>query len=82
MKCPHCGCVESRVVDSRSTDEGSAIRRRRMHCLRKAVYNYEKLEEIPLIVVKRNGNRQMFDRAKILNGLIYAGVSRIFPFMF
>ncbi|MGI6659834.1 MAG: transcriptional regulator NrdR [Dethiobacteraceae bacterium] len=80
MKCPHCGCVESRVVDSRSTDEGSAIRRRRECTVcEKRFTTYEKLEEIPLIVVKRNGNRQMFDRAKILNGLIYAGGKQNIP---
>ncbi|HZK25270.1 MAG TPA: transcriptional regulator NrdR [Oscillospiraceae bacterium] len=80
MKCPHCGCVESRVIDSRSTDEGSAIRRRRecTVCERRFT-TYEKLEETPLIVVKRNGNRQLFDRTKVLNGLIYAGGKQKIP---
>lgn len=77
MKCPYCGCVESRVIDSRSIDEGGAIRRRR-ECAscEKRFTTYEKIEESPLIVVKRDGSRQMFDRTKILNGLIYAGGKR------
>lgn len=80
MKCPYCGCVESRVLDSRSTEEGSAIRRRRecMVC-DKRFTTYEKLEESPWIVVKRDGSRQLFDRTKILNGLIYAGGKRKIP---
>ncbi|MBS4030035.1 MAG: transcriptional regulator NrdR [Clostridiales bacterium] len=80
MKCPYCGCVENRVIDSRSTDEGSAIRRRR-ECADcdKRFTTYEKLEESPLIVVKRDGSREMFDRTKILNGLIYAGGKRKIP---
>ncbi len=77
MKCPYCGCGESRVIDSRSTDEGGAIRRRR-ECIEceKRFTTYEKLEESPLIVVKRDGSRQLFERRKILNGLIYAGGKR------
>lgn len=80
MKCPYCGCVESKVIDSRSTDEGGAIRRRR-ECTdcEKRFTTYEKLEESPLIVVKRDGSRQLFDRTKILNGLIYAGGKRKIP---
>lgn len=77
MKCPYCGCGESKVIDSRSTDEGGAIRRRR-ECIdcEKRFTTYEKLEESPLIVVKRDGSRQLFERRKILNGLIYAGGKR------
>ncbi len=80
MKCPFCGCVESRVMDSRSIDEGSAIRRRR-ECTAcdKRFTTYEKLEEGPLIVVKRDGSRQLFDRGKILKGLIYAGGKQKIP---
>jgi transcriptional repressor NrdR len=80
VRCPYCGCVESRVVDSRSTDEGSSIRRRRecAGCERRFT-TYEKLEESPLIVVKRDGSRQLFDRTKILKGLIYAGGKQKIP---
>lgn len=80
MKCPYCGGVESRVIDSRSTDEGGTIRRRR-ECItcEKRFTTYEKVDETPVIVVKRDGSRQMFDRAKILNGLIYAGGKRKIP---
>lgn len=80
MKCPFCGCVESRVMDSRSIDEGSAIRRRRECTVcDKRFTTYEKLEETPLIVVKRDGGRQLFDRSKILKGLIYAGGKQKIP---
>ncbi|EEG77610.1 transcriptional regulator NrdR [Dethiobacter alkaliphilus] len=80
MKCPYCGCVESRVIDSRSTDEGGAIRRRRECTVcEKRFTTYEKVDETPVIVVKRDGSRQMFDRTKILNGLIYAGGKRKIP---
>jgi len=80
VRCSYCGCMESRVVDSRSTDEGSAIRRRRecTSCERRFT-TYEKLEESPLIVVKRDGSRQLFDRTKIINGLIYAGGKQKIP---
>jgi transcriptional repressor NrdR len=80
VKCPYCGCVESRVLDSRSTDEGGAIRRRR-ECAEceKRFTTYEKVDESPLIVVKRDGSRQLFDRTKIINGLIYAGGKRKIP---
>lgn len=73
MKCPYCGFPDSRVTDSRSTDEGGAIRRRRecTSCERRFT-TYEKLEEPPLIVVKRDGSRQLFDRSKIIKGLIYS----------
>lgn len=80
MKCPYCGCIESRVMDSRSTDEGAAIRRRReCTACEKRFTTYEKLEESPIIVVKRDGSRQIFDRMKILNGLVYAGGKRKIP---
>jgi transcriptional repressor NrdR len=80
MKCPYCGCVESRVIDSRSTDEGGAIRRRRECTVcEKRFTTYEKVEEAPIIVVKRDGSREIFDRMKILNGLVYAGGKRKIP---
>ena len=80
MKCPYCGNIESKVIDSRSTDEASAIRRRRecMDC-EKRFTTYEKLEESPLIVVKKDGNRQVFDRTKVIRGLIHAGGKQKIP---
>ncbi|MDR7857200.1 transcriptional regulator NrdR [Tissierella sp.] len=73
MKCPFCSYFESRVLDSRPTDEGQAIRRRR-ECIKcnKRFTTYEKIEEIPLIVVKKDGNRQVYNRNKLLNGIIKA----------
>ena len=71
MKCPYCDYMESKVVDSRPTDEGQAIIRRR-ECINcgKRFTTYEKIEEIPIIVVKKDGNRQIYDRNKLLNGII------------
>lgn len=71
MKCPYCEFLESKVVDSRPTDEGQTIRRRR-ECIScgKRFTTYEKFEEIPIIVVKKDGNRQIYDRNKLLNGII------------
>ncbi len=73
MRCPYCGTVESRVVDSRDSESGDAIRRRREceHCGRRYT-TYERVEEAPLIVVKRNGSEEVFARAKVLNGLLRA----------
>lgn len=73
MKCPFCSYFESKVNDSRPTDEGQAIRRRR-ECIKcgKRFTTYEKIEEIPIIVVKKDGNRQSYDRNKLLNGIIKA----------
>ncbi len=71
MRCPYCNYIESKVVDSRPTDEGQAIRRRRecIDCGRRFT-TYEKVEEIPIIVVKKDGNRQVYNRNKLLNGII------------
>ena len=71
MKCPFCENLESKVVDSRPTDEGQAIRRRR-ECINcgKRCTTYEKVEEIPIIIVKRDGNRQTYNRNKLLNGIL------------
>ncbi len=71
MKCPFCSYFESKVVDSRPTDEGQAIRRRR-ECIKcgKRFTTYEKIEEVPLIVVKKDGTRESYDRNKLLNGII------------
>jgi len=73
MKCPYCGFVEDRVIDSRPTDEGNAIRRRRecSKCLRRFT-TYEKVERLPLMVIKKDKSREAFDRDKILNGLLRA----------
>lgn len=71
MKCPFCAHPESKVIDSRPTDEGSSIRRRR-ECLKchKRFTTYETIESVPLIVVKRDGSRQAFDRQKLINGIL------------
>lgn len=80
MNCPFCNYHETKVVDSRPTDEGQAIRRRR-ECLRclKRFTTYEKMEKTPLIVIKKDGNRQLFDRNKILNGILKACEKRPVP---
>lgn len=80
MRCPYCSFPESKVVDSRPTEEGQAIRRRR-ECIKcgKRFTTYEKVEEIPIMVVKKDGNRQTFDRNKILNGIIKACEKRPVP---
>lgn len=71
MKCPYCGYAESKVIDSRPAEEGSTIRRRR-ECLAcsKRFTTYEIMERLPLVVVKRDGSRQSFDRTKVINGLV------------
>lgn len=77
MKCAFCGHEETKVVDSRTTDTGDAIRRRR-ECLSctKRYTTYERTEEAPLTVIKKNGEREPFDRAKLLSGLARATVKR------
>lgn len=73
MKCPFCGFSESKVIDSRPTEDGNAIRRRR-ECLKcqKRVTTYEKLETISLVVIKQDNSRQAYDREKVIRGLIRA----------
>jgi len=73
MKCPYCGFEESKVIDSRPTDEGERIRRRR-ECLncQKRFTTYEIIESLPLIVVKKDKSREPFDRNKLLNGMLRA----------
>ncbi|MEH2937212.1 transcriptional regulator NrdR [Lawsonibacter sp. JLR.KK007] len=73
MKCPYCGYLESKVVDSRPADEWASIRRRR-ECLscHKRFTTYETVESLPLMVVKKDGSRQSFDRGKVMSGLIRA----------
>ena len=71
MKCPRCGCSESKVIDSRSTEEGSSIRRRR-ECLQCAqrFTTFETIEQLPLVVIKRDGSRQSFDKNKLVNSML------------
>lgn len=71
MKCPFCGYSESKVIDTRPTDEGERIRRRR-ECLKceKRFTTYEVIETTPLMVIKRDGSREVFSRDKLLNGMI------------
>jgi len=72
MKCPYCGYLESRVVDSRPADEGERIRRREcMSCLKRFT-TYEMVETLPIMVIKKDRSREMFDRSKLLNGLLRA----------
>ena len=73
MKCPFCGFLESKVIDSRPAEEGTTIRRRR-ECLacQKRVTTYETIEHLSLVVVKRDGSRQQFDRVKLINGMVRA----------
>ena len=73
MRCPFCSFEESKVVDSRSTDDSTTIRRRR-ECLKcgKRYTTYEKVEDIPILVVKRDSTRENFNKEKIINGLIRA----------
>ena len=80
MKCPFCEFADTKVVDSRPTDEGQVIRRRREceQCGRRFT-TYEKIEEIPLIVVKKDGSRQTFDRSKVMMGIIRACEKRPVP---
>ena len=73
MNCPFCGFEESKVIDSRPSDEGNSIRRRRecMSC-KKRFTTYEVIERLPLVVVKRDGSRQSFDKVKLINGMVRA----------
>ncbi len=73
MKCPYCGFVESKVIDSRPTEDGTSIRRRR-ECLKcqKRFTTYEKLESISLAVIKKDMSRQPYDRNKVLKGIMTA----------
>ena len=73
MKCPFCGYSDSKVIDSRPAEEGSTIRRRR-ECLacQKRFTTYEIIERLPLVVIKRDGSRQSFDKVKLINGMVRA----------
>ena len=80
MICPYCAYSESKVVDSRPAEEGATIRRRR-ECLscRKRFTTYEVMERLPLIVIKKDGGRQPFDKQKLLNGMLRACANRPVP---
>ncbi len=80
MKCPYCAHLESKVVDSRPAEEGSSIRRRR-ECLacRKRFTTYEIVESLPLMVIKRDGSRQAFDKNKLLNSMLKSCEKRSVP---
>ena len=80
MKCPFCGFAESKVIDSRPAEEGSSIRRRR-ECLScaKRFTTYETVESLPMVVIKKDGSRQSFDKRKVLNGMIRACEKRPVP---
>lgn len=80
MKCPFCGNLESKVVDSRPSDEGASIRRRR-ECLEchKRFTTYETMESLPLVVIKKDGSRQTFDKDKLLSSMLKACEKRSVP---
>src|SRR5882762_9028290 len=80
MKCPFCGFENDKVVDSRESKEADSIRRRR-ECLKceKRFTTYERIDEIPYMVVKKDGRRERFDRQKLLNGLMHACEKRPVP---
>ncbi|MBQ1279453.1 MAG: transcriptional regulator NrdR [Clostridia bacterium] len=73
MKCPYCGYEESKVIDSRPTDEGERIRRRR-ECLKcaKRFTTYEMIESLPIVVIKKDKSRETFDRQKLMTGMLRA----------
>ena len=73
MKCPFCGYTDSKVIDSRPAEDGTTIRRRR-ECLecQKRFTTYEVIERMPLVVIKRDGSRESFDKIKIINGIVRA----------
>ena len=80
MKCPYCGYSESKVIDSRPAEEGTSIRRRR-ECLScaKRFTTYATVESLPMVVIKKDGSRQSFDKQKVLGGMIRACEKRPVP---
>lgn len=80
MKCPYCGCTQDRVIDSRESKEADSIRRRR-ECEQcgKRFTTYERLDEIPYMIVKKDGRRETFERQKVLSGLLRACEKRPVP---
>lgn len=81
MKCPFCGYLDSKVIDSRPAEDGTSIRRRR-ECLscKKRFTTFEVMENLPVVVIKKDGSRQSFDKSKLLNGMIRACEKRPVPF--
>lgn len=77
MRCPKCHCIKSNVVDSRQAEEGTAIRRRRScdDCQTRFT-TFERLEEMPLLVIKKDGTREQFSRDKIFNGILHSAQKR------
>lgn len=77
MKCPFCGYLEDKVVDSREAKDGDSIRRRRecLECGRRFT-SYERIDEVPYLVVKKDGRREAFDRSKVMAGLLRASEKR------
>jgi transcriptional repressor NrdR len=80
VRCPRCSGLEDRVIDSRTSEDGTAIRRRRecLTCARRFT-TYERLEEVPFVVVKRSGHREPFERAKVVAGMRAAAKNRPLP---
>ncbi|TCW36120.1 transcriptional repressor NrdR [Thermohydrogenium kirishiense] len=80
MKCPFCGYLDSKVIDSRPTDDSTSIRRRR-ECIKcgKRFTTYEKVEQVPILVIKKDLSREAYDRDKILKGMIKACEKRPVP---
>jgi len=77
MKCPYCGNIDTRVIDSRPADDGASIRRRRScDTCSKRFTTYEKVETIPLIIIKKDDNREQYDRAKSEGGVLRACYKR------
>ena len=77
MKCPYCGNIDTRVIDSRPADDGTVIRRRRScDACSKRFTTYEKVETIPLIIIKKDDNREQYDRSKIEGGVLRACYKR------
>ncbi len=77
MKCPYCNHPDTKVVDSRPTEDGNSIRRRRAcEVCKKRFTTYEKVETIPLIIIKKDNNREQYDRGKIENGVLRACYKR------
>ena len=81
MKCPFCGYLDSKVVDSRPAEDGASIRRRR-ECLacHKRFTTFELMESLPMVVIKKDGSRQTFDKSKLLNSMIRACEKRTVSF--
>ena len=73
MKCPYCECTESKVIDSRPVDDGASIRRRRefLKC-EKRFTTYEQIETVPLVIIKKDGKREVYNRQKLINGILRA----------